>query len=536
MKEYQLLLVDDDINSVDCVKSGIAWDEHTIGEPRVAYNIRQAKEVLKQHPIDIMICDIEMPQGNGLELLAWMNEMNLKVEVIFLTCHADFKYAQRALHMGSLDFLLKPVPFTELVAAVEKAQVKINKEREITVYEQAHQLWKSHQPRLIESFWMDLLDHQLSSDKELLQGVLTQRAVPYTLEMKFLPMLVSVQRWHKSLTNRDQKIMEYALRNALEEKLSEILGIECQVVQQRSGSMLVFLKESEEQQLDLMQLKDICHTYIQSCNQYFYCDLSCYIGSPALIYEIKEVVESLYVRESNNVNSDNRVFVLKDREGSASKIHLPNISSWLELLKLRSKQELVHDINSFLDSWMEVERLDSELLRELYQDFLQMVHYTLKVKGLQAHQILTGAVSVELMMTATRSVTDLREWMNTVIELVVNQMEAMANSQTVVEKVMHFIETHLHEDISREEIAQQVYLNADYLNRIFKKETELSLSEYVLQQRIVKAKELLVTTEIPIGVIATSVGFSNLPYFSKMFKRETLMSPQDFRQGRGILN
>ncbi|WP_187274270.1 response regulator [Paenibacillus sp. N3.4] len=536
MNEYQLLLVDDDINSVDCVKSGIAWELYGIQEPQVAYNIRQAKQALQHVQIDIMICDIEMPQGDGLELLAWINEQNLKVEVIFLTCHADFKYAQQALHMGSLEFLLKPVPFSELLEAVKKAQHIINKKREISHYEHTHQLWKSHQPRLIESFWIDLLDQHLSSDKDAIQEELKQRAIPYTIDVKFLPVLVSVQRWHKSLTNRDYKIMEYALRNALEEQFNDLIGIDFQIVQQRSGSILIFLMETEGYHFDINLIKEICHTYIHSCNQYFYCDLSCYMGLPTQISDVKEMVNSLYHREADNVNSDNRVFVRNDKDWQRRMIQLPNINSWFELLKLGSRHELIQTINCFLDSWMEVERLDSALLRELYQDFLQMVHYTLKVKGHQAHQILSSSVSIEPMMTATRSVTELREWMNMIIELVLDHMESLENSQTVVEKVMHYIDIHLHQDISREEIAQHVYLNADYLNRIFKKETALSLSEYVLKQRIRKAKELLLKTEMPVGSVATSVGFSNLPYFSKMFKRETQMSPQDFRHSRQVVN
>ncbi|NOV04233.1 response regulator transcription factor [Paenibacillus planticolens] len=533
---YHLLLVDDDIHSIDCVKSGINWGEYSIEEPQVSYNIRQAKEILKHGHIDIMVCDIEMPQGDGLELLEWINEQRLTVEVIFLTCHADFKYAQRAIHLGSHAFLLKPVPFNELIEAVVKAQDKIIKERETIKYEKTYRLWKTHQPRLVESFWIDLLHQDISSNQDQLQRLLKEREIPYTMDTKFVPVLVSVQRWHKPLTNREQKIMEYALRNALEEVFIANSGIECQIVQERDGSILVFIDGAEGSNFENEQLKKICQMYIQSCNLYFYCDISCYIGVSSFIYEARAMVESLYQLEANNVNLDNRVFLLNEKEKRAVLVMLPDMNAWFEMLKLGSTKELMTEINYFFDGWMLTERLDPSLLHELYQDFMQMIHYTLRIRGLQAHQILSGSVAMKSMVTAIRTVTDLREWVITVIQFVRDHLDSLENSQSVIEKVKHYIDINLNHEISREDIAKQVFLNADYLNRIFKKETGLPISEYILQQRMKTAKELLIKTEIPISNVATSVGYSNLPYFSKMFKKVTQMSPQDFRQCRQPVN
>ena len=85
------------------------------------------------------------------------------------------------------------------------------------------------------------------------------------------------------------------------------------------------------------------------------------------------------------------------------------------------------------------------------------------------------------------------------------------------------------EDMSREDIANHVYLNPDYLTRIFKRETGMSISDYVLQQRLGIAAELLAGTDLPISAIASKVGYANFSHFSRMFKKHMDLGPAEYR-------
>ena len=66
---YSLLIVDDEALAIRGIESGVDWTRLGIVRIHKAFNIRKAKEIFGQHPVDIMLCDIEMPQGNGLDLL-----------------------------------------------------------------------------------------------------------------------------------------------------------------------------------------------------------------------------------------------------------------------------------------------------------------------------------------------------------------------------------------------------------------------------------------------------------------------------------
>lgn len=75
-----------------------------------------------------------------------------------------------------------------------------------------------------------------------------------------------------------------------------------------------------------------------------------------------------------------------------------------------------------------------------------------------------------------------------------------------------------------------VHISPGYLSRIFKKETGLSLSDYIIQKRISVAKQLLVKTNLPITTIAERIGLSYASYFKKLFKEKVNMTPQEYRQ------
>lgn len=127
---YKLLIVDDEIHAIKGIEASLNWSTLGITEIYSACNIRKAKEILEQYDISIMICDIEMPQGNGLELLTWIFENHLRIVSILLTCHAKFEYAQKAVSLGALDYLLKPVDAQKLESVVRRAQFVIEKMQE----------------------------------------------------------------------------------------------------------------------------------------------------------------------------------------------------------------------------------------------------------------------------------------------------------------------------------------------------------------------------------------------------------------------
>lgn len=131
-----LLMVNDEKLTVGMMKKGISWKEYGIDEVYTAYDVKDGKDCIQEHPIDIMLCDIEMPGENGIELLRWVRTEKKEIECIFLTCHASFEYAKDAITLGCQDYILIPAKYEDIGQAVLKVVNRVRERQEGKRYQE----------------------------------------------------------------------------------------------------------------------------------------------------------------------------------------------------------------------------------------------------------------------------------------------------------------------------------------------------------------------------------------------------------------
>lgn len=102
------------------------------------------------------------------------------------------------------------------------------------------------------------------------------------------------------------------------------------------------------------------------------------------------------------------------------------------------------------------------------------------------------------------------------------------------EEAKHYIDEHLSEEITLEEVAERVGLAPTYFSSLFKRMTSESFIQYRIKKRIEKAKDLLALPHMRIVDIAAAVGYEDYPHFTKTFKKMTGMSPTEFRHRWGL--
>lgn len=124
----RLLIVDDEQIAIDGILLDMDFERHGIRQVYTANSMNQAQDVIRNHSIDIILCDIEMPNGSGLDLMEWLNRQEIRAVKIILTCHDDFRFAQQALRLQCLDYVLKPVMPEDLDRVLEKAVKQVRQQ------------------------------------------------------------------------------------------------------------------------------------------------------------------------------------------------------------------------------------------------------------------------------------------------------------------------------------------------------------------------------------------------------------------------
>ncbi len=107
---------------------------------------------------------------------------------------------------------------------------------------------------------------------------------------------------------------------------------------------------------------------------------------------------------------------------------------------------------------------------------------------------------------------------------------SMKNYSLLVQKVITIIDSDLTADLSLHRQAEMLNVNASYLSTLFKKETGMTLTEYVSKKRIEHAAFLLVSTNLQIQTVAQNCGIYDVNYFTKMFKKQTGKTPREYRE------
>lgn len=105
-----------------------------------------------------------------------------------------------------------------------------------------------------------------------------------------------------------------------------------------------------------------------------------------------------------------------------------------------------------------------------------------------------------------------------------------SGKETQIDEIFQYIRSHMDEDIKRDDIADTVHLNANYISVLFKNKTGMSLKEYIISEKMTLARNMVRETVLPISVIAMKVGYTNFSHFSQSYKKINGVSPTEDRE------
>ncbi|THF77346.1 response regulator transcription factor [Cohnella fermenti] len=546
-----MLVVDDEIYALKGITQGIDWSDLPIGTILEAEDVEEAKRRLREQPVDLVISDIEMPGANGLELLRHIRETSPNTLTIFLTGHARFEYAQEALQNGCFDYVLKPVDHDVLKEIARRGVAELIRRKEQAKFEDTlesyRRQWASQLPILVERFWQDVLAGRLSMSAERLNRELALFGIPLSADRQALPILLSIEHWEMELDARDESIMEYAVRKAAAEIVlgEQAIGA---VLQDRSGLNLALVYSSAEanggQSPDQSpgrsrpELLARCAEYVKACQEYFHCRVSCYVGESVPISRLAAALEKLSQLERANLSETRSVIDAPQKEaelaaagttaGAGAGPAMPSFTEWGLLLDRGEAGELAKELERTMARFQS-EGATREHLEQFYFGYAHMLLQAASRRGLSIYDALAAQELAEGQ--TARSAAAMSAWaLKLAVKLGAACADGSKETSAIIAKVHSYIQDHLHEDIGRDDIARCVYRNPAYLSRLFRKETGLSLTDYIAQVKIERAKKLLTDTNDKISNIAEGLGYLHFSYFAKLFRKTTGLTPQEYRK------
>ncbi|QHW32766.1 response regulator [Paenibacillus rhizovicinus] len=526
-----VLLVDDDYFVVTALEKKIDWLSLGIETVYTAHNVAQAREILMNHPIRILISDIEMPQGSGLELLAWIREENYNVQAIFLTNYADFNYAQKAIELRSFEYFLKPIQFDKLMLIIRKAVERANEQQKQEKAIQEGYYWQRNQAKILEHFWRKLISGSVSFPLKPADVARAVEEQNLSCGMSDLvqPVLFNLFPYDGSMGRDEKNLFDFALLNVLYELFKNPLFTVETVLEYSAHNWIAVLKWNQPP--DSQLIDELCASFIQQANRSLKCDACCIVALSGRLEDISPIIRQLLQLNDEIAKRRNQIFFAEHYLRPTDEAYMPPDLARLEdLLNRNLPDDFLAETNRYLTAPSRHEHFTTSVLGLFRLDMMQLVYAFLKSKGIQAHQLYTGKNNERLLSHSLNSIEDMEAYLHYLVNTAMDYRDFAEQPKSVAEEIKQYIQAHYGEDLTRISLAEIVYLHPDYLARLFKKETGVSLGTYVIGARIAAAKQLLRTTHLSVFAVAKKVGYANYSYFAKVFKQEVGMTPNEYKQ------
>lgn len=486
------------------------WETVLIGE---AENGEDALEFCREYTPDLVITDITMPRMNGIEFFKKLKKEFPCTQVIILTCHSDFDYAQKALRLGAVDYITKVMmEEEELAEALEKARVSIEKRScELKGEEEALRCEKTQIIREI-LYSQSNQEQQGTVDSLFIKLKSKGFEIPFPSRTIMLFINTNPQDW---LFIRDEianllynypQDFKWLLTGIGQYLLFFEEGNNIKTIQIKLLNLIKYLNEKTEMELSFIQKQiDI------------YAAISNVIDSPS---DYKFAFEKLRLWNKVRFYQDEKVVYWG----------YPNISQALskkDILEIErkmravywDKDNLVEFIKNDFINWARVNQADSSELKNLVIEWRGEWHRKLKYGGNVENFAKQVYQSINLLELVSIMILDIKA------------EKEERNYRPEIREARNIILEEYHKPITLSSVAEEVGLSSNYLSRLFTEEVGESFNDMITRLRLEKACHLLKNTNMKIYQVAEGVGIASYRYFSVMFRNNIGVTPSEYRKG-----
>lgn len=540
----RLLIAEDELWLRKRLVSTIDWSSYGISEVYEAEDGGEALEIALKEKPDIVITDIRMPELSGIDLMKKLNENSIFSKMIVVSGYDDFEYAQGALRMGAINYLLKPVDEEELLDSVKRCVEELKKEKnKETVFDKQ----SAASEMLMEHIYEDLIFETSEKRTEELLQKLSRKEIGFPFQSA---AVVNMQvREHTFFVNDKVKSDMWSVYQWLRRNLQEDC-YECQYLYMR-GSQIVLLLFGDDLEAKFMErVENWVQLILEALQKKL--NISLFMAAGDVTDDFSGIHRSYEMAQKK----------IKEKRAEEKRI--------LALRNQETEQELntrfddVYGEYDFKLLIKEIRNGDSEKAQTKLQAILQSSSRRLQSADMMKLQLfymnfinrIAGACLPECeayadelamqCMTVMREliyigsdtiVTEMWDCLRKFVEKLVEvyQENNGKRKHWMIDQVLQYVEENYNTALSTRDIAGRFFMNTSYFSKLFHEQMGCTFSNYLINVRVEKAKMMLTQTNMKLYDIAEAVGYTNVQYFSTIFKEKEGLTPSAFRQMRSAV-
>lgn len=522
---YKAMVVDDEVIFREYLKTILEWEQYGIEIAGEAKNGEKALELLKQQEYDIAFVDISMPIMDGIAFSAEALRLRPELMIVLISGHNEFEYAKSALQLGVRDYILKPFDQEELIKTIANITDSLKEKRKKQILDETRD--RATVEIYANALISDSFPVMRKEIEELLANLADGKKIwgyrVAAIEEDFFD-----QQWFGS----GQKFLwKSTVVNILEELMEEKYHrlIFCG----RSGDVVVIMAFEDEKGArgyageEFMRL---CR-FVQDKLGF---SVTCALSDAVQDWEgIPEAYDrAAYLLERKLQLGFGKVLTTANLENLSRRRQYFKIPTEKLIASLRNgnEEELQNTILELFTALFQKDA-DMELMRIVYMELISICLSCMTERGLEITKVLGRTFSPFQQARQLFSAEAAREEVLEIYKKVaaVCGDGAFTRSNKIAAQARDFIQNnYTDKNLSVEGVARNLYINAGYLRAVFKKEYGITVSGYIFQIRMEKAREIILTGRFKLIAVSQMVGFSDAAYFSKCFKKYYGISPSSF--------
>jgi len=533
------MVVDDEVVFRLALKSLANWHELGFEFNLEANNGKEALELLKSNmDVDIIFTDINMPVMDGLEFIAELKKLPIHPQVIVLSAYSDYNLVRIAFKLGIEDYIIKNAMDVDDISKMLKTLIENRITKNIS--KESNNINRTEDLLYLkETLLRKLLESNVEKDvksrvTELGLAVGNRNIVIYYL------IIDNFQAINEKYDNRELLTFSRTFINAVYQALT--IWRSGEVLSLSPFEYVVIISFDNKSMLSIRE------EIIKGCGQIKY-NIKNYLNVTISIgiSQIRNGFEN--IGQSNNeaeYNARLRFLLGKGRIifPEDAEIHVQNnqyrwvgdFSRFLQAINKTDRETVHTELEKILK---DIRKNGVYKMDDVYACYIQFMYKLLNYLeeiGEDVVKVFAENINFYEKVKSFETMCEIEAWFGSIIDFILNYLEKKTDNKLdrVVYKAQEFIKANYNEDLTLKMVSDYLGLSESYFSRFFTKHTTISFSEYLISIRIDKAKQLLVKTNLKVFEVADKVGYPNIEHFSRMFKKITGYTPNNFKHSMEI--